>query len=215
MLVDAENGESELHRRVQRLNLPGAAADSMEIFEAIGFDLADVDHRRHLDHVIDGSKPQLVIFDAFRSLWQGDEDRSRDVAPVVDGLGAAARKHDLAALLLHHATKSGASYRHASPEASLGFAARCWPSQSGAVSRGSTAVPATASPAPGTGLEAGTCLGSRGSPCPEWRQDAVDPRWHMIGGPLAPGGNDVDPVARYLELSGCGSRLRGVRGAVW
>jgi hypothetical protein len=119
-IVDAENGRYEIHRRVKSLGLP---AEGVELHEPEGFDL-----RRdlgELERVLEADRPDLLVLDAYRSLWGGEENDSREVAAVLDPLRNLVRRYDAGALLLHHSGKgNGGGYRGSSAigaSAELGF----------------------------------------------------------------------------------------------
>jgi len=119
LIVDAENGEHEIHRRVKTLELP---AYGVEVFEAQGFDL-----RRglaELDDILATHRPDLLVLDSFRSLWNGEENDSREVSGVLDPLRNLVRHYGVGTLLLHHSGKVGGAYRGSSAigaSAELGF----------------------------------------------------------------------------------------------
>lgn len=107
LVVDAENGKHEIHRRVHSLGLP---TSGVEVVEADGFHLG-----RHLDELIDlirDVRPLFVVLDSFRSLWPGgDENDPADAAAVLDPLRNALRAEGAAGLLLHHLAKGAGDYR--------------------------------------------------------------------------------------------------------
>jgi AAA domain len=121
LIVDAENGEYEIHRRVHTLGMP---ADGVEVYEAEGFDL-----RRDLERlaeILASRAPtiDLLVLDSYRSLWGGEENDSGEVAAALDPLRNLIREFRVAALLLHHTPKSGNGYRGSSAIAAsvdLGF----------------------------------------------------------------------------------------------
>lgn len=117
-IIDAENGEHEIHRRVRALGLP---EENVELYEAEGFDLRT--DWAELEGVLE-RKPALLVLDSFRSLWGGDENDTRDGAAVVDRLRNAVRAHGIGAVLVHHTAKNNGVYRGSSAIAAsteLGF----------------------------------------------------------------------------------------------
>jgi KaiC/GvpD/RAD55 family RecA-like ATPase len=105
LVVDAENGDRELHRRLRSLDLRPEHAASVEVYEARGHDL-----RRHLHElraVLADYHPDLLILDSWRSLWGGDENDPGEVARCLDPLRNLIREHDAAAVLIHHMRKAG------------------------------------------------------------------------------------------------------------
>ncbi len=120
MIVDAENGEYEIHRRVHALGLP---AEGIEVFEVQSdFDLrADLSE---LEGVLAEHRPHLLVLDSFRSLWGGKENDSGEVAAALDPLRNLVRRYRAGALLLHHSGRSSGAYRGSSAigaSAELGF----------------------------------------------------------------------------------------------
>jgi len=120
LVFDAENGKREIHRRVHTLGLPD---HGVEVVEVDGWSLAtglDV-----LEQALACYCPSLLVLDSFRSLWPGGEENdSGAVAAVLDPLRNLIRRHDAAALLLHHSPKAGGEYRGSSGIAAaveLGF----------------------------------------------------------------------------------------------
>lgn len=122
LVIDAENGPHEIHRRVHTLGLP-ATVSLYEPSEGQRFDLRTDLHE--LEAVVAKHRPDLLVIDAFRSLWGGEENDSREVASVLDPLRNLVRRYGAGTLLLHHSGKStAASYRGSSAigaSAELGF----------------------------------------------------------------------------------------------
>lgn len=78
LLVDAENGRDELHRRLRRTRLDRSHADAFEVGIASGFDLA-----KQLDYLaalVSTLEPDLVVIDGFRGVWRGKEGEPEEVA---------------------------------------------------------------------------------------------------------------------------------------
>ncbi len=107
LIVDAENGKHEIHRRVHSLGLP---TKGVEVVEADGFHLG-----RDLGELIDlirQVRPLFVVLDSFRSLWPGgDENDPAAAAAALDPLRNALRAEGAAGLLLHHLAKGAGDYR--------------------------------------------------------------------------------------------------------
>ena len=119
MVIDAENGEHEIHRRVRTLELP---ATDVEVFEAQGFDLRK--DSGELEAAIGEHRPDLLVLDSYRTLWGGEENDSGEVAAVLDPLRNLVRRLGAGALLLHHSGKVNGAYRGSSAigaSAELGF----------------------------------------------------------------------------------------------
>jgi RecA-family ATPase len=113
LIVDAENSQSEIHRRLHgmwhAMAIPVANHDQLQIVEARGFDF-----RRdlaELEAALWEFKPDLVVLDAFRALWGGKEADSDDVAAALDPLRQLLHDHDVGGLLSHHSRKTDDEYR--------------------------------------------------------------------------------------------------------
>jgi hypothetical protein len=111
MLIDAENGYGELHRRLRALGLPRGAADQLCAYEPVEFDLRDL---HDLEAAIEAERPDFLVIDSYRSVWGGDEDKSGEAGPSLDRLRTVLRRYDVGALLIHHTTKAGKEYRGSS-----------------------------------------------------------------------------------------------------
>jgi len=121
LIVDAENGQYETHRRVHALGLPG----SVEMFEPGDGQRFDLRHDLgDLERLLAEHKPDLLVLDSFRTLWGGEENDSGDVAKVLDPLRNLVRRHNAGTILLHHSGKGTGGYRGSSAigaSAELGF----------------------------------------------------------------------------------------------
>jgi predicted ATP-dependent serine protease len=111
LIIDAENGERELHRRLRSSGLTGEHADRIEVYETHAHDLRQ--HLLELERMLESHKPDLLILDSWRSLWGGDENDAGEVARVLDPLRNLIRQHNAGAVLVHHMRKGG-GYRGSS-----------------------------------------------------------------------------------------------------
>jgi hypothetical protein len=111
LIVDAENGEHEAHRRVRGLGLPEGMVGVFSWFECVAGDLLNPQGITDLDDVLAEMRPSLVVLDSFASLWRGRENEAENVQPDLDVLRNLLRRHDAGGLLLHHQGKGGAEYR--------------------------------------------------------------------------------------------------------
>jgi KaiC/GvpD/RAD55 family RecA-like ATPase len=109
MVVDAENGESELHRRVRALGLAPGAEDRLVVYTTEAGDV--LNDQTELEAAVAGEQPDLLVIDSLRSNWRGKENASEDVGPAIDYIRNLARRYDCAVALIHHAGKVGAEYR--------------------------------------------------------------------------------------------------------
>lgn len=113
LIVDAENGPEEIHRRLHALRLCREDASRLDVLAAEDFQLdRDIEV---LASAIDQFRPSLLVLDGFRSLWPvGDENKSDDVTVVLQHLRQVIRRTRVGALLIHHSPKSGQTYRGSS-----------------------------------------------------------------------------------------------------
>ncbi len=110
LLVDAENSEDELVRRMQSLGSfngqVGIWFDVLEIEK--GTSIADPGNIAYLQNEIRRTSAQLVILDSFSSLWPyGDENDRVQVTELFKLLNALARAYDTSILILHHSRRVG------------------------------------------------------------------------------------------------------------
>lgn len=113
LIIDAENGAGEIHRRIHTSGLQQQSHSQLVICDAQGWHLGR--DAAELRALIAEHRPSLVVLDSFRSLWPGgEENESGPVAAVLDPLRNLLRDHDAAGLLLHHAAKQGTGYRGSS-----------------------------------------------------------------------------------------------------
>ena len=121
LIVDAENGAYETHRRVHALGLPGTV-EMYEPDDGQRFDLRT--DLAHLDRLLAEHRPDLLVLDSFRTIWGGEENDSGEVAKVLDPLRNLVRRHNAGTILLHHSGKGNGGYRGSSAigaSAELGF----------------------------------------------------------------------------------------------
>lgn len=109
MVVDAENGESELHRRLRALGLAPGAERRLSIYTTEADDL--LNDRTELEAAVFAERPDLLIIDSLRSTWRGKENSSDESGPAVDYVRNLVRRVDCAGGLIHHAGKVGIEYR--------------------------------------------------------------------------------------------------------
>lgn len=112
VIIDAENGAYEIHRRVHTLELPAA---NVVLVEAEGFDLRSHSDMDELEELLRREQPRLVVLDSFRTLWRGDENDAGQVERVLTPLRNLIRSVGAGGLLLHHSGKNDAlDYRGSS-----------------------------------------------------------------------------------------------------
>lgn len=110
LIVDSENGDREIHRRLRLLGLDDAAR--FDVYAGVGFDLAR--DRTALAALLDERKPDLLVLDSYRSLWRGDENDTSSVSAGLDPLRGLCHERDIATVLIHHANRASGLYRGSS-----------------------------------------------------------------------------------------------------
>jgi len=109
-IVDGENGEDLIQRRFTALGLEAAAwGTRLRVFQAEGFDL--VSDLEQLDATLSADPCDLLILDAWTSLWSGSETSVPAVKQCLGGLRTLSRTHRLGTVLIHHTTKGTTTYR--------------------------------------------------------------------------------------------------------
>lgn len=102
-LFDAENGESEIHRRIHALEIQENLEPCVVSSFSLGVNLTEIE-----DLLLTHTDVGLVILDSFRTLWpDGDENDSKSVSNVLVPIQEMARTYNVSVLLLHHLNKSG------------------------------------------------------------------------------------------------------------
>lgn len=114
LIVDAENGEAEVHRRLRAFGLSPAAADGFSVFGCDEGDLLNPGGLADLAEVLNEVQPDLVVLDSLASLWRGDENAAENIGPDLDALRNLVRRSEAGTILLHHKGKTGANYRGSS-----------------------------------------------------------------------------------------------------
>jgi KaiC/GvpD/RAD55 family RecA-like ATPase len=106
VLLDAENGLNELHRRVRRTGMTVAQVGRFEPVLTRGFDLLREEHHVQLGELLERTTPDLLVIDSFRTMWSGDEVDAGQVAEALDPLRRMLQDTGIAGLLLHHGRKA-------------------------------------------------------------------------------------------------------------
>lgn len=106
VILDAENGKDEIHRRVVKMGL----RDGVHVYEARGLDLT-YGVPLPVVELMGQSRVGLLILDSFSSMWHGDENDRLAIQKVLDPIRELARDTECAVLLLHHTNKTGNIFR--------------------------------------------------------------------------------------------------------
>ncbi len=103
LIIDGENGELVAHQRIHGLGIkPG----TLSYHGTNGFSLRA--SLWEVEEVVAARRPDLVVFDAFRSLTPDEEENdSGTVEAIIGRLRTLARTYPCAVLLLHHFAKAG------------------------------------------------------------------------------------------------------------
>jgi hypothetical protein len=107
LVIDAENGEAEAHRRLSGLDV---SRDTLSYYEADEFDLRE--HLPQLEALLVEHRPTVVVLDSMRSLTPGlEENDSGPTEKALAPLRGLSRRYDCAVLVLHHTGKATNTYR--------------------------------------------------------------------------------------------------------
>jgi AAA domain len=109
LIVDGENGENEIHRRLRALGLAPAHAENLILVEARGFNLST--DLGGFEDLLDRYRPDAAVLDSFRACWRGDERDDAEVAATLDPLRDLAHDGGIGTGLVHQARKNGDEYR--------------------------------------------------------------------------------------------------------
>jgi len=116
LLVDEENGDSEIKNRVS-FCLRGAQAETsadLGYISLAAFHLDNAQDEAILTNEILAQGAGLIIFDALADLMLGDENSKQDTQPVFNAMRRITEKTGAAILVIHHAKKDGGGYRGSS-----------------------------------------------------------------------------------------------------
>lgn len=106
LLLDAENGRDEIHRRIHALTIEENLEPCVVTSFSLGVNLSEVE-----DLLIAKPSIGVIIFDSLRTLWpEGDENDSEEVTKVLVGIQELARNHSVGCIVIHH-TNRGGSFR--------------------------------------------------------------------------------------------------------
>lgn len=116
VLFNAEDRPTETRRRLERMcTARSIRLDSLSIYiiDVPGLRLTDAAQMRALDATIAKLRPALCVFDPFRNLFDGDEDKSDAVTGALNPLRMLQRRHETAVAVVHHMTKPSELKRRA------------------------------------------------------------------------------------------------------
>lgn len=103
LLLDAENGKDEIHRRVRALDFNRGLYPCEVTNFSLGVNMEQLE-----DLLRDTDFPGVLILDSLRTLWpEGDENDSGTVTHLLSQLQHLVRTFDMAVLIIHHPNKSG------------------------------------------------------------------------------------------------------------
>lgn len=77
--------------------------------KGISIDLTNEQGQENLKTLLEGYKPDFVIFDTFISFFDGDENKQKDVKESIDFLRKLTSNYDCSILLCHHSRKRGSN----------------------------------------------------------------------------------------------------------
>jgi RecA-family ATPase len=103
LLLDAENGRDEIHRRVHALGLERNFIPHVATGFSLGVNLGELQ-----DILLANTAIGMVILDSARTLWpEGDENDSGEVSAMMVKVQEVARTYGVGIIMLHHMNKMG------------------------------------------------------------------------------------------------------------
>jgi hypothetical protein len=107
--IDAENAQSEIHRRIRTAYDRVSNVDRLHYFRADDAILGQREKTAQLFAWIQRETgASLYILDSQRALWHGDEKEQAEVGRMLRYLARIAEALDICILTIHHDTKAGA-----------------------------------------------------------------------------------------------------------
>lgn len=107
--IDAENAQSEIHRRIKTAYDRVSNIDRLHYFRADDAILGQREKTAELFAWIQReTNASLYILDSQRALWHGDEKEQAEVGRMLRYLARIAEALDICILTIHHDTKAGA-----------------------------------------------------------------------------------------------------------
>ena len=114
LLFAAEDALHIVRRRLEAISAAASVALANLDIQVITAPTVRLDldaDRRNLAETVARLQPSLLILDPFVRLHRIDENASGEVAPLLAYLRELQRRHDVAALVVHHAKKGGGGVR--------------------------------------------------------------------------------------------------------
>lgn len=106
MLMDAENGQDEMHRRIRALGFTQGLHPCEVSNFSLEVNFEDFEHQLLFSGM--GKDPGVIVLDSLRTLWpEGDENDSGTVTNFLSMLQRTARNFNCAIILIHHPNKGG------------------------------------------------------------------------------------------------------------
>jgi hypothetical protein len=106
IIIDGENAESQIHRRVQYTTIRSDAQLSVYIANNVILGLAELTEE-YFDHINKTHAPKLIIIDSQRALWAGDEKEQAEAGQMLRRFARYLEHQPYAVLLIHHDNRGG------------------------------------------------------------------------------------------------------------
>lgn len=107
VIVDAENGQREISRRVHALEIGSAG---VTYFDVAGRNFDLLEDADELHAAVSSRAPALLVLDSLRTLWNGDEYLPREGSRVANAIAQLARACDCGVLVLHGVSRQSGEY---------------------------------------------------------------------------------------------------------
>ena len=106
IIIDGENAESQIHRRIQHTTIQPDAALHVYIATDVILGLEEITET-YFDHLNHTHTPSLIIIDSQRALWAGDEKEQGEAGRMLRRFARHIEDKPYAVLLIHHDNRGG------------------------------------------------------------------------------------------------------------
>ena len=106
IIIDGENAESQIHRRIQHTTIRPDAQLHVYIATDVILGLEEITET-YFDHLNQTHEPSLIIIDSQRALWAGDEKEQAEAGRMLRRFARYLEDKAYAVLLIHHDNRGG------------------------------------------------------------------------------------------------------------
>lgn len=106
IILDGENAESQIHRRIHYTSIPADANLNVYIATDVILGLEE-QTEAYFDHLDQTHHPKLVIIDSQRALWAGDEKEQAEAGRMLRRFARYVEQKTFGVLMIHHDNRGG------------------------------------------------------------------------------------------------------------